>query len=223
MTYRSAAGGFPALAAVAAVLLVVGSGPASAQEWLDKAARGLSKQLGLMGDTGPDIEYRERSPLVVPPDSNLPPPDTAAATSNPAWPKDPDAAANKPDKKADIPLITDPFLAAGRPIARSELEKGRLPRSQQTRRATAPTIEEMQEREGRPLTGSRLGYKGGLFSTILTPQKEEVVPFTGEPERTSLIEPPTGYRTPSPAQPYGITSKKNDAVIPSEKDRAVAR
>ena len=28
--------------------------------------------------------------------------------------------------------------------------------------------------------------------------------FTGEPRRESLIEPPAGYRTPSPNQPYGI-------------------
>ena len=33
--------------------------------------------------------------------------------------------------------------------------------------------------------------------------KEETVKFTGEPPRTSLTDPPPGYQTPSPDQPYG--------------------
>jgi hypothetical protein len=34
-------------------------------------------------------------------------------------------------------------------------------------------------------------------------QKERAT-FTREPARGSLTEPPPGYRTPSPAQPYGL-------------------
>src|SRR4051812_13792157 len=42
-----------------------------------------------MENTG--IDYRERSPLVVPPRLDLPTPNTAASTANvPNWPKDPD-------------------------------------------------------------------------------------------------------------------------------------
>lgn len=36
------------------------------------------------------IEYRERSPLVVPPKLDLPPPTTTEAKNAPNWPKDPD-------------------------------------------------------------------------------------------------------------------------------------
>jgi hypothetical protein len=32
---------------------------------------------------------------------------------------------------------------------------------------------------------------------------EEAKRFTGEPARVDLTAPPTGYQTPSPAQPYG--------------------
>jgi hypothetical protein len=39
---------------------------------------------------------------------------------------------------------------------------------------------------------------------------EEYTTFTKEPERSSLVEPPPGYRTPSSAQPYGVGSKKNE-------------
>ena len=33
---------------------------------------------------------------------------------------------------------------------------------------------------------------------------KDVGSFTGEPPRTALTEPPPGYRTPSPEQPYGV-------------------
>ena len=50
------------------------------------------------------IEYRERSPLVVPPKLDLPPPAaTAAEAKAPNWPKDPDEqrrkAASRPARK----------------------------------------------------------------------------------------------------------------------------
>jgi hypothetical protein len=35
-------------------------------------------------------------------------------------------------------------------------------------------------------------------------KKEESAKFTGEPPRTSLTDPPPGYQTPSPDQPYGL-------------------
>ena len=41
---------------------------------------------------------------------------------------------------------------------------------------------------------------------MITPTKE-VGTFTTEPPRTSLIAPPAGYQTPSPAQPYGFVKR----------------
>jgi len=38
--------------------------------------------------------------------------------------------------------------------------------------------------------------------------KEEYGKFTGEPPRADLTDPPAGYRTPSPDQPYGIGPEK---------------
>jgi hypothetical protein len=53
---------------------------------------------------------------------------------------------------------------------------------------------------------SELGYKGGLFGSLFkSSSDEEVGTFTGEKPRTSLLEPPPGYQTPSPNQPYGVT------------------
>lgn len=46
---------------------------------------------------------------------------------------------------------------------------------------------------------------------------EEYAPFTGEPPRAELTDPPAGYRTPSPNQPYGIgPDKKGKAPSPSD-------
>ena len=61
-----------------------------------------------------------------------------------------------------------------------------------------------------PSTNAELGSKGfmEMFRTGLWAPKEEYTPFTGEPARTSLVEPPPGYRTPSPAQPYGVGREK---------------
>jgi hypothetical protein len=46
-----------------------------------------------------------------------------------------------------------------------------------------------------------------MFGTFSN--KEEVGTFTGEPVRESLTEPPSGYQTPSPDQPYGLRAKTN--------------
>ena len=61
-----------------------------------KLFRQLMKDLGLRRRDGSGIEYRERSPLVVPPSRNLPQPRSeTAATENPAWPNDPDVKQRK--------------------------------------------------------------------------------------------------------------------------------
>src|SRR5882757_3177622 len=80
-----------------------------------------------MENTG--IEYRERSPLVIPPRSDLPPPAAAAEAPAPNWPKDPDIqkrkaaiAARKKDNKDPIEasrILTPSELAVGKTAAGS--------------------------------------------------------------------------------------------------------
>lgn len=176
---------------------------------------------GLGVDTGrAKIEYRERSPLVLPATPDLPPPETAAVNS-PAWPKDADIkekkrTSNKPRVKS-ISELEDP----GRPLRPDEVAKG----ATAARTARAGELGPLTDRDiGRPLKPSELGYQGGIFSTLFNSKKEEEAKFTGEPDRTSLTQPPPGYQTPSPAQPYGInSSKKNTSTLstPQVKDRNV--
>ena len=47
-----------------------------------------------------------------------------------------------------------------------------------------------------------------IFSKLWGDKSQEYVTFTGEPKRETLIEPPRGYRTPSPNQPYGVGQEK---------------
>ena len=60
---------------------------------------------GLGVDVGrPGIDYRERSPLVIPPTRDLPPPQAASAASNPSWPRDQEqrklTVSNRPNQRA---------------------------------------------------------------------------------------------------------------------------
>src|SRR3954463_5190371 len=76
-----------------------------------------------MENTG--IEYRERSPLVIPPRTDLPPPAAAAAEAPvPNWPKDPEGRRRKEAKAARKKDNKDP-IEASRILTPSELAAGK--------------------------------------------------------------------------------------------------
>lgn len=204
-----------ACALVGAVLLIAHSGHAFAEDDDDddltfeqKMIRNLMGGIGATG-TGNGIEYRERSPLVIPPSRNLPAPETDAA-AKPAtnWPNDPEKR-RKTAKKEKKPMNvqeTRMWNDPGRALTPDELRNGRAPDGSSTVRK--PGDGSNGDDGGRPLLPSALGYTGGLFGSIWGNTKEETATFTGEPPRASLTAPPTGYQTPSPNQPYGIGAQK---------------
>src|SRR5690348_3744631 len=62
----------------------------------EKIITGIMHGLGGVNMDNSGIDYRERSPLVVPPKLDLPPPASSAAeVKAPNWPKDPDEAKRK--------------------------------------------------------------------------------------------------------------------------------
>jgi hypothetical protein len=189
-----------ALFAGAFVFSLAAAAPAHAADDDEEAfeLQFLKKMFGIKDQEA--IQYRERAPLVVPPTRNLPSPEQVAAESNPAWPKDADKAEKK--KKANKVSVTDAQID-GRPISPYELDKGRKAGAGLT-----PSNSSRDER-GAPLSPSEMGYKGGLFGGLFKDQnKDEVVQFPGEAPRTNLTSPPTGYMTPSPNHPYGLSAKK---------------
>lgn len=159
------------------------------------------KGLGLKNaDEDAAINYRERAPLVIPPTSNLPPPEKTSAVPNPAWPKDPDVTRRKLlEKQAKTRNIEEERRREEGPLPPDQLAPGPRPRG------TVNKDIEYSGRPGKVLSPSELGYKGGLFNTMFKGKNSEddVAKFTGEPARADLTDPPPGYQTPSPDQPYG--------------------
>ena len=164
-------------------------------------------RIPVVGDE-PPIEYRERSPLVVPPTRELPPPQANAAPRNPAWPVDPDVKRAKDNADARKKRSTKWYEEEerSRPLTPDELNP---PGTRQTTTAStggAPA----DARPGDRLLPSELGYSGGLFSWEgfgFGAKKPEIGTFTQEPPRSDLTAPPVGYQTPSAAQPYGTSPR----------------
>jgi hypothetical protein len=164
------------------------------QKVLDTVLKGI----GLRG--GDDqIDYRERSPLVVPPSRDLPPPQASAPERDPNWPVDPDVKRAKEiaaKRKSGSDFDPDTF---GDPLRPSQLA-GRSAAGGKVGPSANGDADGGTERP------SQLGYFGGL-SLFGSNDRDEVGTFTREPTRRSLTMPPAGYQTPSPAQPYGVTKR----------------
>ena len=151
------------------------------------------------------IDYRERSPLVVPPKLDLPPPGSAAAEAKvPNWPKDPDEQRRKAAIAARKKANKDP-MESSRLLTPSELNQKGKGRS---------SGGDVGDQPGGTTSGSallspsQLGYSGGL-SGLFGGNKAETAPFKGEPTRESLTQPPSGYQTPSPNFAYGTGPKES--------------
>jgi hypothetical protein len=158
------------------------------------------------GDSNYDINYSERSPLVVPPNRNLPPPVSTSAPPAPNWPVDPEVKARQASKDSKpAPQPYDSVIHAERALTPAELGVGRP--------VPAPGT-------GEQSTPSELGEKKSNWLSFEWTKKEEYGTFTGEPPRVSLTDPPPGYQTPSPDQPYGI-APEHKTVKPSTLEQRV--
>lgn len=194
-----------------ALAMVLTAAPARAEDdepSIDqKVMRGVMESLGLKRD-GESINYQERAPLVIPPGRDLPPPeqgDTAAA--NPAWPKDPDVQRRKEAARLERNRnISDERELEQNPMRPDQLTPGRKAGKSRSN-GNGSGYDSYRSAQGdfqNPLSPSELGYKGGIWNSMFGGDKsDEAVRFTGEPTRNSLTEPPPGYQTPSPDQPYG--------------------
>src|SRR5216683_720020 len=201
------------LAAIAlGIGLVMTAGAARAQDdeddktFEEKVIEGIMAGIGGTNMDNRGIDYRERSPLVVPPKIDLPPPATGSnEVKAPNWPKDPDEARRKAAIAAKKKENKDP-REASRVLMPSELDK-RAPK-----KSTAGS-DSVDQPGGNPganavLSPSQLGYSGG-FSGLFGGNKAETAPFKGEPTRESLTQPPGGYQTPSPNFAYGTGPKES--------------
>jgi hypothetical protein len=162
-----------------------------------------------------NIEYRERSPLVLPQNDALPPPETKSAADQATnWPLDQDVKRAREAKAARAHPKT--LEDEDHVLSEQELTPGRRPG---TPRRVSNTRGTTFEEGSATMTPSALGYVGGLFTSAFGGGNEpEAKRFKQEPPRTALTEPPPGYQTPSPAQPYGIGKAKDDGKFHDPMD-----
>ena len=214
----------------AALLILAGAvGHALAQEDDDelpdtKFFKSMLRGFGLRnGQENSGIDYQERAPLVVPPNRDLPPPQTEdLAQKNVQWPVDQDVqrrkeAAARRKKGSSVPFD---WSDLGRQLSPNEMKKGATTaKDTALSKRSAETPEAYQQQS----TPSQLGYVGGLFGNMSDfftgNNKPETTTFEAEPPRASLTDPPVGYRSPSPAEPYGVGAEKGKAKAISQEDR----
>jgi hypothetical protein len=171
-----------------------------------KIIRGILEGFGLRRDGSESISYGERAPLVLPPTHTLPPPESsgAALANNPAWPVDPDVKRRKEEaaQERKSNLNADQTLLHDQSVLRpDELTPGPKPR---TTRRTDDGYRASPNGSTDRLSPSQLGTKPGFWGKMFGKDEPDAGSFTSEPPRTALTEPPQGYQTPSPEQPYGI-------------------
>jgi hypothetical protein len=206
-------------AALAALLVCASVAVARAgdDDTMSSSSSFYDKMLQVIGVSGgADINYSERSPLVVPPTRDLPPPTADVAPSVPDWPKDPDMTRQVKAKAKEKPKPhPDYVIESSRPLSPGELNvPGPFTGSSGGRAANAdPEAQQTTPAVTQP-------NKKSLFSfDLFNNNKTEYATFTGEPQRTSLTDPPPGYLTPSPDQPYGIGPDHKKYKIPTVGDR----
>jgi hypothetical protein len=200
------------LAAVAlGIGLVMTAGVARAQEdeddktFEEKIIEGIMAGIGGTNMDNRGIDYRERSPLVVPPRIDLPPQEAAKGEIKDAnWPKDPDEARRKAAIAARKKSKPNE-LEASRILSPGELNAGR---TAPVKRTSNDPIEPGDSVNNNLLSPSQLGFDG-KFTNLFGGNKAEIGRFKGEPTRDTLTQPPVGYQTPSPNFAYGTGPKES--------------
>ncbi len=198
----------------------------------EKFMRDFLRKLGLRNGQEAGIQYQERPPLVIPPSRDLPPPGmNAQLPKNAAWPDDPDIKRQKAEKKAKADRRAIDWDRDSRQD-RMTPEQREAGRTGPDGKADTPAAQRLGSSPAggggnSEMSPAELGYKGGLWSEFLDftniKQKPEVAPFTREPARTTLTEPPSGYRTPSPDQPYGVFSRDSGIAAKGKQDPQMVR
>jgi hypothetical protein len=179
------------------------------------------------------IDYRERSPLVVPPKLDLPPPAASTEQAKVAnWPQDPDERQRKaiiaakkknapPPARVQVEAAAPGAVAAGpaRPINIAP-----PPEDPPVPGTTRPAygndsngtarIDPVYDQPGDLFKGgaaalgsTSIGDTLGINSWFGGNQADGTISPGSEPARAALTQPPSGYQTPSPNYPYAQASK----------------
>lgn len=143
------------------------------------------------------IQYAPRSPIVVPPTTDLPPPQQkVAVAAGEEWPTNPEEveAAARAARQKDPGQALREAMHSGDRLTSGEVQAGRIPGGGLNTTGTVVKPEATQ-RLGERLTQNDL-------QTLKVNTPEGSGPNIGPaPTRTYLIEPPAEYRTPATTAP----------------------
>jgi hypothetical protein len=152
-----------------------------------------------------DIEYGPRSPLVMPSaneERDLPPPMDTTASYGAQWPNDPDEARKRQEAELRAAALNEKprdVEYVSKPMTPGELDEwGRM----------------YGNTNGSGVAVGPRKYGGKDDNKVVSPRelldrRKDPNQLKSEPPRTSLNEPPPGYRTPAPpVEGYGEPEKK---------------
>lgn len=216
------------LAAAGAALLMNLPAPALAlDDGEENLFTTLSNLVGLTGlgfgeeETKPKINYRERAPLVLPPDlSHLPPPAPAVSQRSPAWPEDYDArlareSAERARRSAGVDTM------ANTRYSRDEMMKGRIANG--ARDPAAEACDDTMDPLGRACDPNKFWADLKKPYRPASEASKDIVAGQ-EPKRKALTDPPVGYRTPTKSVKYTFEVKPDiDMADPRAQMREEAR
>lgn len=172
--------------------LVLAGSPAFAQEGV--LFQNLMKGV-FGGGSENDIDYRQRPPLVVPPNSTLPRPQDSASSRTAAWPNDPDVVRRREENAATRVPTFNPNYRNNPMLSQEELRKGRIARGEQ-----APVVAEDHNNYNNQIQPIRVGRE---VAARRNQTDEDTLQYGTEPPRRLLTEPPTGYRRPASSAALG--------------------
>lgn len=184
------------LAALACGAFLLAGAPAQAQSGSGGVMDSMLGLLGLKSDEQPTIEYRERAPLVVPPQLKLRTPEPPAASRTAAWPNDPDVARRAAEEKY---RKTPAGERADRKNLDGELRRpSDIPGSRTY--GKTPTEPPVTYVEG-SLAESGWVSPDKLRALAPKAQEQNLLVAGQEPPRRYLTDPPPGMRVPSSKAP----------------------
>jgi hypothetical protein len=183
----------PAIGAMVAVLCLSAAPARAGDDGQASLLSGIADSVGLSGKKDPQIDYRERGRLVLPPKKELPPPGSSAGRGG-AWPTDVEAVREKKLKQAEDaePSAKDVISRNYQLIKPGEEVKvttsGFEGSHAQSCRVPDPKTGECPETPHASLNWNPMTWVGL--------QKNPPTVLGPEPERESLTDPPKGYRQP---------------------------
>jgi hypothetical protein len=191
-------------AVLAALGLCLAAAPSRAgEDGQASLITGMAETFGLIKHDSPQIDYRERSRLVLPPKMTLPPPGRSAGSLDPSWPTDNETIQARKQKKIEdaepsARQLADRDYVLVRPGDEVKVTTSGFNRHGPSCRVPDPKTGECPEAPHKSLDWNPLSWVGL--------EKKPKTTLGPEPERQNLVDPPPGYRAPA----EGVGAKVED-------------